>query len=54
MRFPALILLVGLAPATFASALPGSLPFRSDDVVRARAEAKRRHVPVFVDVWAPW
>lgn len=54
MKLPALILLVGLAPAAVASAMPGSLPFLSDDLAHARAEAKRRHVPMFVDVWAPW
>ena len=32
----------------------GPLPFISDDFARARAEAVQRHVPLFVDVWAPW
>ena len=31
-----------------------SLPFINDDYVRARAEANRRKLPMFVDVWAPW
>jgi hypothetical protein len=30
------------------------LPFISDDFTRAQSEARARHVPVFVDVWAPW
>ena len=31
-----------------------SLPFISNDYARARAEANRRKLPMFVDVWAPW
>jgi len=31
-----------------------SLPFIRDDYARARAEANRRKLPMFVDVWAPW
>jgi len=30
------------------------LPIINDDYPRARAEAIRRNVPLFVDVWAPW
>jgi len=26
----------------------------NDDYARARAEAQRRKVPIFVEVWAPW
>jgi hypothetical protein len=40
--------------ASSAAAATGPLPFIADDFARARAEAMRRHVPVFVDVWAPW
>jgi hypothetical protein len=31
-----------------------NLPFVDDDYAKARAEAKRRKLPLFVDVWAPW
>lgn len=54
MKLRAVMLLVGLVPPAVAAAMPGPLPFISDDVARARAEAQRRHVPMFVDVWAPW
>ena len=30
------------------------MTFVEDDFARAIAEAKRRHVPIFVDAWAPW
>ena len=30
------------------------LPFIADDYDRARAEATARHLPLFVEVWAPW
>ncbi len=47
-------LLLFSAVASSAAALPGRLPFIADDYARARAEARARHVPLFVDVWAPW
>ncbi|HEY1418267.1 MAG TPA: hypothetical protein VGF41_10185 [Myxococcaceae bacterium] len=40
-----------------AAALPAggdTLPFISDDFSRAQTEARARHIPVFVEVWAPW
>jgi thioredoxin-like negative regulator of GroEL len=37
----------------FASAA-GSLSWVEDDYAKALAEARSRHVPVFVEVWAPW
>jgi hypothetical protein len=37
-----------------AAATPGPLPLIQDDFPRARAEAERRGLPLFVDVWAPW
>jgi hypothetical protein len=40
--------------ASSAAAATGPLPFIRDDYATARAEANRRHVPLFVDVWAPW
>ncbi len=30
------------------------LLFIEDDYPRALADAKARHVPIFVDAWAPW
>ena len=30
------------------------LPFIENDYPRALAQAKQRHVPLFVDAWAPW
>ena len=53
MKLSALALIAALVPSA-ASALPGGLPFIADDYARARAEATRRHLPLFVDVWAPW
>ena len=37
----------------FAAAL-SSLPWVEDDYGKALADAKTRHVPLFVEVWAPW
>ena len=31
-----------------------ALAFIEDDYPRALAEARERHVPLFVDAWAPW
>jgi hypothetical protein len=31
-----------------------SLPWVADDYGKALADAKARHVPLFVEVWAPW
>ena len=31
-----------------------ALPITADDYDGARADAARRGVPLFVDVWAPW
>jgi hypothetical protein len=36
------------------AATPIRLPLLSDDLAAARAEAKARRLPLFVDVWAPW
>jgi hypothetical protein len=30
------------------------LPFIDDNYTKARAEARRRKLPLFIDVWAPW
>lgn len=37
----------------FATAV-SSLPWVEDDYGKALADAKTRHVPLFVEVWAPW
>jgi len=34
--------------------VPGSLPIINDDYGRARAEANKRKLPLFIEVWAPW
>lgn len=31
-----------------------SLPWVEDEYSKALAAAKARHVPLFVEVWAPW
>ena len=53
MKLSALVLITALVPSA-APAMPGRLPFIADDYARARAEATRRRLPLFVDVWAPW
>ena len=30
------------------------LPFIADDYVKAKALARARNVPIFVEAWAPW
>jgi hypothetical protein len=47
----AAVLAAALAACADAAAAPGTI---SDDYARALAEAKRRGVPLVVDVWAPW
>jgi hypothetical protein len=43
------------APGADATHAPvGVLPFIEDDYTRAVAEAKSRHVPLFIESWAPW
>jgi thiol:disulfide interchange protein len=32
----------------------GPIVFVEDDYARALAEARARHVPIFVDAWATW
>jgi hypothetical protein len=45
-------LLLLLTTSSIASA--AQLPFIEDDAERARSEAVARHLPLFVDVSAPW
>jgi hypothetical protein len=44
------IVLLLSALATSATALP----IIQDDYAKARAEAQRRRLPLFIEVWAPW
>ena len=37
-----------------AAPLRASLPFVEDDYARALTQARSRHVPIFVEAWAPW
>ena len=63
MRFRALLLLA-LATAATASGLaastpapktaPSVLPWIDDDYARALSEAKRKKIPIFAELWAPW
>ncbi len=51
----ALALLALAPPARAASRPPGpALPFIEDDYPKALALARARHLPLFVDAWAPW
>jgi hypothetical protein len=48
------VLASALVASSVAAAAPSRLPIIEDDYDRARSEAKRRKLPLFVDVWAPW
>ena len=38
-----------------ATAVPAmALPFIDDDYTKALALARTKHVPIFVEAWAPW
>ena len=52
-RIIAMLLLVcSLAPlAAFAKEV---LPFIDDDYAKALSLSRARHVPIFVEAWAPW
>jgi hypothetical protein len=50
MKLSTLVLLSALVPSPAAA----SLPLIENDFTRARADAAQRHLPLFVDVWAPW
>jgi hypothetical protein len=36
------------------AAAAGSLPWMENSYSQALAAAKSRHLPLFVEVWAPW
>ncbi len=46
--------LAGPAHAAAGSSPARSVPFIEDDYARALREARARHVPIFVESWAPW
>jgi len=47
--------LAGSLAASIAGAAASSpLPWIEDDYTRAVSEAKSRHVPIFLEAWAPW
>ncbi len=52
------ILAISLWVAASAAAVPepvhAPLPFIADDYPRALTEAKSRHLPIFIEAWAPW
>jgi len=55
--FAASLSILALTPASSAATPAASreaVPFIRDDYRRALAEARRRHVPIFIDAWAPW
>lgn len=52
-RFCLVLILCALA-GTALGASSGSLPFLSDNFQEALNQARQRHVPIFVECWAPW
>jgi hypothetical protein len=50
--------LLALAPAVGLAASPPApravLPFIEDDYPRALQQARAKHVPIFLEAWAPW
>jgi len=50
----AFTIVIGLVISCALNATAKTLPFMKDDYSKARIEAKRRHLPLFVEVWAPW
>jgi hypothetical protein len=51
----AALLLAIVAPlAAAGAAAGGALPFIEDDYPKARALARSKKLPIFVEAWAPW
>ena len=46
--------LAGPIAAGAATAPNAPLPWIEDNYSKALAEAKSRHVPIFLEAWAPW
>jgi len=40
--------------AKSAPAAQPAVPFVENDYAKALADAQKRNVPIFVDIWAPW
>jgi hypothetical protein len=51
MKRTLLMLLLLAAPIARAKEV---LPFIDNDYTKAVAQAKTKHVPIFVEAWAPW
>ena len=49
-----LILILTLLPLAPLARAKEVLPFIDNDYATAVARAKTKHVPLFVDAWAPW
>jgi hypothetical protein len=54
IKLSALVMLAAIASSAKGPAPRGRLPIINDDYPKARAEAIRRNVPMFIEVWAPW
>jgi hypothetical protein len=56
-RFHAAVAGIGLLALTSAAShtpAKEAVPFIENDYPKALAQARARHVPIFVDAWAPW
>jgi hypothetical protein len=54
LKFTSAALLSVAALSAMAAETPTRLPFIADDYAKARAQANREKLPLFVEVWAPW
>lgn len=45
---------LGFAASPPPKSRPAALKFIDDDYRKALAQAKSRHLPIFVEAWAPW
>jgi len=56
LRHVALLLVLAASAASGASASAPApvLPFIADDYTRALAVARAKHIPIFIEAWAPW
>lgn len=48
------IALLALTSSSGTTPTKMALPFIENDYPKALAQAKARHVPIFVEAWAPW
>lgn len=49
-----LLALLAAAPLAAARNAKEVLPFINDDYAKAISLAKTKHLPLFVEAWAPW